>query len=189
MPRSNNNWIGLVWSGRTAHHHVKGYRTAELFEGTRSDVHSAQWLAYSWTGVARLRLIEGCPNHHNIVCNLKLRSCLSVRTQPPTATGALHRPLWYGMVSTIQYGMVWWMSAKDCWRPKRPGPATDRDSVTRQTLRAGIRAPPPEKPYLRIGARENVATVSVPTLLGESSDHLPPRRRSTRCSVDSFWML
>ena len=40
---------------------------------------------------------------------------------------------------------------EDCWRPKRPGPASDGDSVTRQTLRAGIlstmRAPPPEKPY------------------------------------------
>ena len=42
---------------------------------------------------------------------------------------------------------VWWRSAEDGWRPKRPGPASDRDSVTRQTLRAGIRAPPPEKPY------------------------------------------
>ena len=29
----------------------------------------------------------------------------------------------------------------------RPGPASDRDIVTSETLRAGIRAPPPEKPY------------------------------------------
>ena len=43
--------------------------------------------------------------------------------------------VWYGMVDT--------------WPPKRPGPASDRDNVTRQTLRAGIRAPPPEKPYVR----------------------------------------
>ena len=34
------------------------------------------------------------------------------------------------------------------WPPKRPGPASDRDNVTMQTLRAGIRAPPPEKPYV-----------------------------------------
>ena len=40
------------------------------------------------------------------------------------------------------------MSMTDTWRPKRPGPASDRDSATRQTLRAGIRAPPPEKPYI-----------------------------------------
>ena len=33
------------------------------------------------------------------------------------------------------------MSVKDGWPPKRPSLATDRDSVTRQTLRAGIRAP------------------------------------------------
>ena len=37
---------------------------------------------------------------------------------------------------------------EDYWRPTRPGPASNRDSVTRQTLRAGISAPPPEKPYL-----------------------------------------
>ena len=30
------------------------------------------------------------------------------------------------------------MSVTDAWRPKRPGPASDRDSVTRQTLRAGM---------------------------------------------------
>ena len=30
------------------------------------------------------------------------------------------------------------MSVKDCWRPKRAGPPSDRDSVTRQTLQAGI---------------------------------------------------
>ena len=40
------------------------------------------------------------------------------------------------------------MSVTDTWRPKRPGPASDRDNVTRQTLRAGIHAPPPEKPYV-----------------------------------------
>ena len=27
------------------------------------------------------------------------------------------------------------MSVTDTWRPKRPGPASDRDNVTRQTLR------------------------------------------------------
>ena len=42
------------------------------------------------------------------------------------------------------------MSVTDTWQPKRPGPASDRDSVTRQTLRAGIRAPPPEKPYINV---------------------------------------
>ena len=40
------------------------------------------------------------------------------------------------------------MCVTDTWRPKRPGPASDRDNVTRQTLRAGIHAPPPEKPYI-----------------------------------------
>ena len=40
------------------------------------------------------------------------------------------------------------MSVTDTWPPKRPGPASDRDNVTRQTLQAGIRAPPPEKPYV-----------------------------------------
>ena len=50
------------------------------------------------------------------------------------------------------------MSMTEDWRPKRPGPASDRDIVTNQTLRAGIRAPPPEKPYLRIGAWETAAT-------------------------------
>ena len=39
----------------------------------------------------------------------------------------------------VWYGMV--MSMTDTWRPKRPGPASDRDSATRQTLRAGIRVP------------------------------------------------
>ena len=42
------------------------------------------------------------------------------------------------------------MSVTDTWRPKRPGPASDRDNVTRQTLRADIRAPSPEKPYVNI---------------------------------------
>ena len=42
------------------------------------------------------------------------------------------------------------MSVADTWRPKRPGPASDRDSVTRQTLRAGTRAPPAEKPYINV---------------------------------------
>ena len=45
------------------------------------------------------------------------------------------------------------MSVTDIWRPKRPGPASfssDRDNVTRQTLRAGVRAPPPEKPYINV---------------------------------------
>ena len=62
------------------------------------------------------------------------------------------------------------MSVTDDWRPKRPGPASDRDTVTRQTLRAGIRVPPPEKPDLRIGAWENTAqhsqNVIRPTALG-----------------------
>ena len=51
------------------------------------------------------------------------------------------------------------MSVTDTWRPKRPGPASDRDNVTRQTLRAGIRAPPPEKPYVSnvIGGTGNSA--------------------------------
>ena len=40
---------------------------------------------------------------------------------------------------------------KDSWPLKRPGLASDWDTVARQTLRAGICAPPPEKPYLRIG--------------------------------------
>ena len=38
------------------------------------------------------------------------------------------------------------MSVEDCWRPKRPGPASDKDTVTRQTLRADMCAPPAEKP-------------------------------------------
>ena len=40
------------------------------------------------------------------------------------------------------------MSVTDTWPPKRQGPASDRDNVSRQTLRAGMRAPPPEKPYV-----------------------------------------
>ena len=44
--------------------------------------------------------------------------------------------------------VAWQMSVTDAWRPKRPGPASDRDNVTGQTLRAGMRAPPPEKPYV-----------------------------------------
>ena len=55
---------------------------------------------------------------------------------------------WYGMVVGAWYGMVWEISVTDTWPPKHPGPASDRDNVTRQTLRAGIRAPLPEKPYV-----------------------------------------
>ena len=56
-------------------------------------------------------------------------------------------------IGTVSLGMAWcgvaWeMSVTDVWPPKRPGPASDRDNVTRQTLRAGIRAPPPEKSYV-----------------------------------------
>ena len=40
------------------------------------------------------------------------------------------------------------MPVTDDWRPKRPGLASDRDSSDQQTLRAGMRAPPPEKPYV-----------------------------------------
>ena len=57
------------------------------------------------------------------------------------------------MVSFTQTGdgmAHWQMSVTDTWRPKRPGPASDWDSVTRQTLRAGMRAPPPEKPYVNV---------------------------------------
>ena len=54
------------------------------------------------------------------------------------------------------------MSVKDGWPPKRPGPTVDRDRVTRHTLRAGIRAPPPEKPYLRIGAWVPASQVGLP---------------------------
>ena len=55
------------------------------------------------------------------------------------------------------------MSVTDTWRLKRPGPASDRDNVTRQTLRAGIRAPPPEKPMLVMhgGFGSNYAWCSV----------------------------
>ena len=35
------------------------------------------------------------------------------------------------------------MPVTDAWPPKRPGLASDRDSLTGQTLRAGMRAPPP----------------------------------------------
>ena len=41
------------------------------------------------------------------------------------------------------------MSVTDTWRPKRPGPVSDWDDVTKQTLRAGIRARTPEKPYVK----------------------------------------
>ena len=43
-------------------------------------------------------------------------------------------------------GMAWHGMVPDVWRPKRPGPASDGNNVTKQTLRAGMRAPPPEKP-------------------------------------------
>ena len=46
--------------------------------------------------------------------------------------------VWYGMVDVCDGYLA----------PRRPGPASDRDNVTGQTLRAGIRAPPPEKPML-----------------------------------------
>ena len=39
------------------------------------------------------------------------------------------------------YGMVWYGMVDVCggyWLPKRPGPASDRDSVTRQTLQAYV---------------------------------------------------
>ena len=49
-----------------------------------------------------------------------------------------------GTTSIAWCGMAWQMSVTDAWRPKRPGPASDRDNVTRQTLQAGMRAPPPE---------------------------------------------
>jgi hypothetical protein len=52
------------------------------------------------------------------------------------------------VVASVWYDMVWYMSVMKTWRRKHPGPASDRDNVTRQTLRAGIRAPPPEKPYV-----------------------------------------
>ena len=50
------------------------------------------------------------------------------------------------------------MSVTGDWQPKRPGPALDRDSVTGQTLRAGIRAPTSRETLfliylLRVGAR------------------------------------
>ena len=59
------------------------------------------------------------------------------------------------------------MPVTDTWRPKRPGPASDRDSVTRQTLRAGIRAPPPElgAPYHVSPTRMERARVSNHTLI------------------------
>ena len=38
------------------------------------------------------------------------------------------------------HGMVELMFVTGAWPPKRPGPASDRDNVTRQTLRAGIMA-------------------------------------------------
>ena len=61
----------------------------------------------------------------------------------------------------------------DDWQPKRPDPASDsnRDSVTRQTLRAGIRirAPPPENPYLRIGAWKMGGGMADPGLVRPSS--------------------
>ena len=54
------------------------------------------------------------------------------------------------------------MSVTDIWRPKRPGPASDRDSATRQTLRAGIRAPPPEKLYVTHWCKHWVCAKSAP---------------------------
>ena len=61
----------------------------------------------------------------------------SVHATPHAISAARH-----GM-----YGMVWQKSVKDGWLPKRPGPASDKGNVARQTLRAGIRAPPPGQPY------------------------------------------
>ena len=43
--------------------------------------------------------------------------------------------------------LVLWYVSNVAWRPKRPSPASDRDSVTR---RAGIRAPPPEDPNVML---------------------------------------
>ena len=52
------------------------------------------------------------------------------------------------------------MSVKDIWPPKRPGPVSDSDGVTRQTLREGMCALPPEKPYLHASPPDNSATAS-----------------------------
>ena len=46
------------------------------------------------------------------------------------------------------------MSVTDTWPPRRPGPASDRDNVTKQTLRAYV-PHLPRNPVLRIGAWEN----------------------------------
>ena len=42
--------------------------------------------------------------------------------------------------------------------------ASDRDNVTRQTLRAGIHAPPPEKPYVTHRAELNVPIMALRTI-------------------------
>ena len=56
----------------------------------------------------------------------------------------------YETREALLLAMIEIKSVTDTWRPKRPGPASDRDNVTRQTLRAGIRAPLPEKPYVNV---------------------------------------
>ena len=85
------------------------------------------------------------------------------------------------------------MSVKNSWPPKRPGPASDRDSVTRQTPRAGISAPPPEKLYLRIGAWENLSCVVNNCTMADAQAYLRLQRsRSSHLHTrlcKPFWHL
>ena len=97
-------------------------------------------------------------NAHSAVNGARHTATMQKKLQRTNEACAKHGP--HAVVSTAAWqmrgcmawhGMAWQMSVKDCWQPKHPGPASDRDSVTRQTLRAGMRAPPPEKPYVCIG--------------------------------------
>ena len=51
-------------------------------------------------------------------------------------SGAARIAMAYCRKQLVWYDVVWWNSVEGCWRPERPGPCSNRDSITKQTLRS-----------------------------------------------------
>ena len=94
---------------------------------------------------------------------------------------------------TVHCRMVWQRFVKDSWPPKRPGPASDRDNVTRQTLRAGIYAPLPRNHIYTSGhgrTRQQLGrhlnhTIIHPAVLGSTCEQVlgkTPTLNPSRCA-------
>ena len=110
-------WYGMVWHGMVS------VRVVLFIVLSKKPTTKPKQLQHSRTRLIRSRFELAGSNK-------------AKAKDTPRAVMVWYGMVWYGMVvtSTVASTVVWQNSAEVCWQPERPGPCSNRDSGTTQTL-------------------------------------------------------